>query len=96
MVRQLGIQDCLVRLGPERFVEDGSPQHDLSQSVSRSLEVGQVGAKPVAVQTGDFQPVEFGTLAVATAGVQAVSIRYVDGPGWKPVNMRSVTLTPVP
>lgn len=45
---------------------------------------------------GDFQPVEFGTLAVATAGVQAVSIRYVDGPGWKPVNMRSVTLTPVP
>ena len=52
-----------------------------------------------ASATGDwanFRAVDAGTITIAAPGPQSIAVRAADAASWKSINLRAVTLTPVP
>ena len=57
----------------------------------------QLGAKTPASGSWDkFQQVDLGQLTIEAAGIQVVKVRAKDPAHWNPVNLRALTLTPIP
>ena len=61
------------------------------------VEAGGLSLTGTAPNTGDytqFQTVTLGTLTISAAGPTSISVHPV-ADGWQPINLKSLTLTPV-
>ena len=67
-------------------------------SGSFTVAAGGQSVSGTAPNTGDyakFQTLDLGTLAIASPGLVTISVKPI-ADGWQPMNLKSLTLTPVP